>query len=180
MTDTTPPLTACCIPVSMYRENLRSILTQAEWDVIRRTVYQRASYTCEICASWGEAHPVEAHEEWSFDDEKHIQKLECIMALCPICHYCKHPSGPNILFQVKELIAHYCRVNGWDESGTRDYIQKELWQAFDRGYFLWELDITLLDDDPHADPQKLRITGRDIMRVKATRPEEKKSPSDAH
>ena len=180
MTNTTPPLTACCIPVSMFRENLRSILTQDEWDVVRRTVYQRAGYTCQICASWGEAHPVEAHEEWTFDDKKHIQNLFSIMALCPLCHYCKHPSAPNILFSVNEMIQHYNRVNEWDETFTREYIQKELWQAFDRGMHDWELDVTLLDKDPHDDPQKLRINTSDLMRVRATRPEVKKSLSDVH
>lgn len=47
------PLQIELVPKTAFGENLRKLLTQNEWDKIRKAVYQRANYKCEICGEQG-------------------------------------------------------------------------------------------------------------------------------
>ena len=97
------------IPQTTWGDNLRSILTHEQWNVLRRAVYSRASYCCEACdASNLEVH---CHEVWSWDDKKHIQKLIGLRCLCWECHRTTHLSDPGIGGNLKTL-KHLARVNG--------------------------------------------------------------------
>lgn len=60
------PLQIELVPSTAFGENLRKLLTKTEWDKVRKAVYKRAGYKCEICGGKGEKHPVEAHEEWLY------------------------------------------------------------------------------------------------------------------
>lgn len=76
------------IPEESWKYNLRHILSPAAWDVVRRDAYQRAAYKCRICGK-GNCR-LEAHEKWSFDTKKRVQKLEDVLALCHDCHAVVH------------------------------------------------------------------------------------------
>jgi len=84
------------IPKTSWFNNLRSVLSQAEWDVVRKAAYRKAGYRCEICGGVGDDWPVECHEVWEFDDnqwysyDEGIQYLRGVQALCPMCHKVKH------------------------------------------------------------------------------------------
>lgn len=76
------------IPEESWRYNLRHILSPKAWDVVRRDAYKRANYHCRICGR-GDCR-LEAHEKWSFDEKKHIQRLDDVLALCHDCHATIH------------------------------------------------------------------------------------------
>lgn len=87
-------LTIELVPSTDFYSNVRSNVTQKEWDVIRKKSYERASNKCEICGdagtNQGVKHKVECHEIWEYNDESHIQKLIGLISLCPNCHKTKH------------------------------------------------------------------------------------------
>ena len=70
------------VPDGCWYTNLRSALPKQVWDSLRRAAYARAGGKCSICGARGR---LEAHEVWSYDDKKHLQKLEDVIAVCPAC-----------------------------------------------------------------------------------------------
>ncbi len=83
-------LTIELVPQSVFYDNVRALLTQSQWDVVRKQVYSQAYYVCQICGGVGPKHPVEAHEIWQYDDKLLTQTLVGMVGLCPSCHQVKH------------------------------------------------------------------------------------------
>jgi 5-methylcytosine-specific restriction endonuclease McrA len=48
-----PKLTVELVPKTCWWSNLRSLTDRATWDRIRRPVYRKAEYHCEICGASG-------------------------------------------------------------------------------------------------------------------------------
>lgn len=139
-------LTIELVPSTSWFSNLRSLLNKEEWDKIRKACYKKANYKCEICGGKGTAHPVECHETWDYDEEKGVQKLLNVIALCPSCHQVKHIGLASINGKFDETIAHFCKVN----ESTKEEAQKHIAEAFDlwkkRSEKDWDLDVTLLEE----------------------------------
>ena len=76
------------VPDSCWYSNLRSILSPAQWDIVRREAYREANGKCMICGE--PATRLEAHEKWSYDEENAVQKLETVIAVCKSCHEVIH------------------------------------------------------------------------------------------
>lgn len=138
-------LTIELVPSTCWFTNLRSELKQSQWDKLRRKTYRNAHYRCEICGGKGDTHPVECHEIWHYDDEKHIQKLEGLIALCPACHEVKHIGLAGIKGRSKEAAAHLAFVNGWDIAQAKKYINQSFQKWEERSQHEWQLDITWLE-----------------------------------
>jgi hypothetical protein len=109
---TIEPIVSCNWGVS-----LAHYLPPQVWDVLRREVYARACYACEICGEGSlELH---CHEVWAYDDKKKTQTLVKLQSLCKKCHCIKHWGNtvaqthkglyPNNYLQV--LATHFCKVN---------------------------------------------------------------------
>lgn len=71
------------VPDSCWYSNLRSILTPAQWDVVRKDAYARAEGRCMICGC--PAKRLEAHERWEYDESTQTQKLADVVAVCRRC-----------------------------------------------------------------------------------------------
>ena len=97
------------VPDSCWYSNLRSILKPAQWDVVRRDAYARANGRCMICGR--PAARLEAHERWSYDEEKEVQKLEDVIAVCHACHSVIHIGRTQLMGQEDIAIKHFMRVN---------------------------------------------------------------------
>ena len=98
------------VPDSCWYSNLRSILSPAQWDVVRREAYSRAGGMCMICGA--PVKRLEAHEHWSYDEEKHIQKLENVVAICKSCHEVIHIGRTQLMGGEERACAHFMKVNG--------------------------------------------------------------------
>ena len=98
------------VPDSCWYSNLRSILSPAQWDVVRREAYSRAGGMCMICGA--PVKRLEAHEQWSYDEEKHIQKLENVVAVCKSCHEVIHIGRTQLMGEEERACAHFMKVNG--------------------------------------------------------------------
>lgn len=143
-------LTIELVPKTAWYTNVRSNVTQAEWDVIRKKCYAQASHKCEICGdvgtNQGVKHKVECHEIWHYDDENHTQTLTGLIALCPNCHKSKHVGLAQIKGEEDIVINQLMSVNGMTEDEAVKYIDEsfEVWSK--RSKSEWELNISYLEE----------------------------------
>lgn len=98
------------VPESCWYSNLRSILSPAQWDVVRREAYARANGRCMICGA--PAKRLEAHERWEYDEANAVQKLADVVAVCHSCHEVIHIGRTQLLGGEERAAAHFMKVNG--------------------------------------------------------------------
>lgn len=133
------------VPKTAFFKNLRSILTKAQWDIIRHSVYSRAWGVCEVCNKSPEKF-LDAHEVWHYDDVTQIQKLTGLVALCEPCHQVKHFGFATIQGKAKEAFNHFKLINNLTKSNAEKHIQHafEIWAK--RSSKNWTLDISYLKE----------------------------------
>lgn len=105
-----------------YKSNIRTVLPREDWDLLRRSVYRRANYLCEICGGRGPAHPIECHEVWQYDEAARTQTLKRMIGLCPACHGVKHKGRSQIVGKGDEAMTHLAAVNGWPSDLAQRYV----------------------------------------------------------
>lgn len=143
--DQPPLLTIELVPRTCWFSNLRSGLTVEQWRALRRRVYKRAGYRCQICDGRGPNHPVEAHETWSYDDVMGVQRLECVRALCPACHTVKHFGLATIRGKEDMARRQLMTVNKWSVAMASSYIEYSFSQWRERSQRTWSLDFSHLE-----------------------------------
>jgi hypothetical protein len=106
-------LTIELVPKTSWYNNVRAVVSPAQWDKIRKASYKNFNFKCGICNAEGR---LSCHEIWEYDDEKYIQKLAGFIALCTNCHNIKHIGLSQILanegkLDFEKLIEHFCKIN---------------------------------------------------------------------
>jgi len=134
-------LTIEFIPSSSWHNNLRNLLKPKMWDDIRKKVYQKRNFKCDIC---GEKRKLQAHEIWEFNQKNLTQKLIDITPLCFMCHMVKHMGFAGIMDrrQMNErLIRHFMDVNKVDRLVFQKHLKEEIKKFEDRSKYEWQLDL---------------------------------------
>lgn len=138
-----PVLLPDMLPSTSWEANLRTMLSEKEWDRLRRFCYQAAGNTCVACGSRGEPH-VEAHESWGFDEKTGVQKLRGLHCFCPTCHKCKHIGISGRLGMLPAVHQRLMWLNDW----TREDLERGLAAMQARQEELskrqWTLDVSFL------------------------------------
>ena len=131
------------VPDSCWYSNLRSILTSAQWDIVRRDAYARADGKCMICGE--QTKRLEAHERWSYDEENRVQKLETVIAVCRNCHEVIHIGRTQLMGGEERACAHFMKVNGCSYAEYRKALGKanEAHRARNK-VPEWKLDLSYL------------------------------------
>ena len=134
------------IPRTSFFNNLRSLLSQKEWDSVRKNTYEKHNYRCQICDGVGKKHPVECHEQWSYDENTGIQRLVALECLCPACHRAKHAGLAISQGREKSVLKQLCSVNNISEQEAIEHIVSafDVWHI--RSQRRWELDVSLIAD----------------------------------
>lgn len=101
------------VPEECWYSNLRSVLSPKDWDIVRKDAYARAGGKCSVC---GRQARLEAHEKWSYDEKKALQKLEDVVALCHSCHEVVHISRTQLMGRGAEAMEHFMKVNRCSQS----------------------------------------------------------------
>jgi hypothetical protein len=131
-------LTVELVPSTVWFSSLYRLLPKSEWYRLKKEAFAKEGHKCYIC---GSDRGLSLHEFWSYDDEKHIQKLLEFHHLCNFCHKIKHIGfwchileGQAKLeregLQREDLINHFCTVN----SCTR----KEFEEHEKAAFAVWE------------------------------------------
>jgi 5-methylcytosine-specific restriction endonuclease McrA len=140
-------LTIELVPQTCWFSNIRDHVNKPTWDILRRHTYKQAKYKCEICGGVGSKHPVECHEIWHYDDEKYIQKLIALIALCPNCHQVKHIGLARVRGKEDEAKKHLAKVNNWSNLEVENYLTTVWNQWQKRSQVEWKLDLSWLEDN---------------------------------
>ena len=137
-------LTVELVPSTCWYTNVRSHVPKAVWDRLRRQVAAEAGDRCEICGGRGRRWPVECHEVWHYDDERKVQRLDRLAALCPACHEAERAGLASKRGRLSQVITHLAQVNGWSPDDAALYLEAvfETWASPSRHE--WTLDISLL------------------------------------
>jgi hypothetical protein len=132
------------IPRSSFFTNVRSLVSQTQWDIIRKKCYQQAGYRCEICNGKGPKWPVECHEVWHYNPKTLVQKLVRLIALCPACHEVKHFGLARVKGRDHIAKAHLMEINKIGSEEADRHIGKafNIWKT--RNMEEWELDVSFL------------------------------------
>lgn len=142
------------IPSTCHYSNVRTTLKAKLWDKIRFLVYEKAGNKCEICGETGleqgYKHRVECHEIWKYDDERLIQKLVGLIALCPTCHQAKHIGRAFAIGKQDVVIEKLMTVNKWNEEKTAQVITEAFEVNRERSKHNWKMDISLLNKPPFS------------------------------
>jgi len=147
MTARVPKLTIELIPSTAWGKNVRSVVSEKDWQQIRTSIYRRANYRCEVCGS--DRTGLQCHEVWEFIDTtngRHIQKLVGLVCLCVPCHQVKHFGRTTSVGREREARKHLARVNSWTPRQVEQHIRESLllWNA--RCTVEWELDLSYIQN----------------------------------
>lgn len=137
-------LTVELVPTTCWYSNVRSNVRPSTWDRLQREVGIRNSYRCEICGGRGPNHPIEAHEEWSYDDHRQVQRLAQLVALCPNCHSVKHIGHAMQQGDIQKALAWLTSVNKITPSQAAQYVVHAFKIHAIRSQFQWSLDVSHL------------------------------------
>lgn len=131
------------VPDSCWYSNLRSLLSPAQWDFIRKDAYARANGACMICKA--QTKRLEAHERWEYDEKNAVQRLTGVVAVCRACHEVIHIGRTQLSGREKEASEHFMRVNGCPYAEYRKALG-EANEAHRRRNLIpeWKLDLTYL------------------------------------
>ena len=138
-------LTVELVPKTAWYSNVRSNVPKSQWDIIRRAVYKKAGYMCEVGGGKGTKHPVECHEVWEYNDDTKIQKLTRMIALCPACHNVKHLGRARAIGLFEVAIGQLMKVNEWSRAEAIAYTKKVFEQWQERSKIKWKLDLKELN-----------------------------------
>lgn len=134
------------VPKTCWYENLRKILSEDEWDKIRKQSYSEAGNKCSICGTEGR---LNCHEIWEYDDKNNIQSLKGFQALCDNCHNIKHIGFVNVQISkgiwskdiLDNLARHFVKVNGCSMTTFKQHVEEafNIWQ--ERSKKNWKTDL---------------------------------------
>lgn len=131
------------VPDSCWYSNLRSILSPAQWDYIRKDAYARAGGKCMICGAPSKR--LEAHERWEYDEKNAVQKLVDVVAVCHACHEVIHIGRTQLLGGEERAAEHFMQVNGCNYAEYRRALGKANEEHRRRNLVPeWKLDLTYL------------------------------------
>lgn len=138
------PLIPELIPSTSWFENARQHFA-GDWGRLKRDCYQQAGRRCEICHGRGPEHPVEAHEVWAYDENRRVQTLERLWALCPACHRVKHAGLWGVVRQRWDLVVpHLQAVNGIEQDEAHALLHAHFQIHERRSSHPWVTDMSVL------------------------------------
>lgn len=131
------------VPDSCWYSNLRSALPKEAWDRIRKKAYARAGGKCMICGALSSR--LDAHEQWEYDDEKGVQKLKNVVAVCRACHEVIHIGRTQLMGREREASEHFMKVNGCTYAEYRKALGEANEKHRERSRREWQLDVSELN-----------------------------------
>ena len=131
-------LTLDLIPAKSWTQNVRGMISPANWELIRQKCFSRAGFHCEIC---GSINKLQLHEIFDYNVETSVQTLTAFITLCYDCHMVKHFGMSNVLGRSYLALKHLMIVNKIDTEEASQYIEDSftLWHL--RNLITWNVNL---------------------------------------
>lgn len=162
------------VPRSCWFTNVRTCVSERDWERLRRPVVRRVGSCCEICGA-GEDRAarvfLEVHERWHYDDAAGVQSLRRLIALCAGCHLVTHFGLATVTGRTEEAFAHLRAVTGMTGHEARVHVAaaRDVW--LERSARVWELDLAILAGAgievrrPAAGPERAAAAEAELIRI---------------
>ncbi len=158
-----PTLSIEPVPLSSRFASVRAVLGHEQFNTLKKAIFTRAGYRCEICLEngfeQGHDHPAELHEVFQYDDVRGTQKLTALLCLCPNCNAVKQielsrAKGDD---SFQSAMAQLNKVNAWNSLQGQTYYQHaySIWQ--ERSKKVWQLNLDLLAGTGFKLPKELSV-----------------------
>lgn len=134
------PLAVAMIPPGNWTKNVRAVVAQDIWESMRyyflatksqpgfmreinmERPHWQTVIACRCCGE--ERDRLELHEVWTFDDEKKIQRLDCLIPVCDLCHNVIHFGRASQLGLAEQALEHLQRVNGLTKREAEKHVNE--------------------------------------------------------
>jgi hypothetical protein len=135
------------VPSSCWFTNVRSCVTERDWERLRRPIVARANQRCEICrrpADRGAGRWLEVHERWAYNTATSVQSLRRLICVCTDCHQATHYGLATVRGRDAEALSHLRSVLKISKQDAELLVEGafELWSQ--RSRITWELDLSVL------------------------------------
>ncbi|MGW7283920.1 DUF5710 domain-containing protein [Streptomyces sp. NPDC054847] len=135
------------VPSSCWFTNVRSCVAPKDWERLRRMITARAGQRCEACGATQDRETkrwLEAHERWTYDDERRVQTLRRLICLCTHCHTVTHFGFAQVRGLEDVALSHLMAVTGMTKAEAREHVEAafEIWHA--RSQRSYSLDLSML------------------------------------
>jgi len=135
------------VPTTCWFTNVRSCVSQQDWERLRRMALNRAGQLCEICgapADRAERRWLELHERWTFDEQTRTQTLRRLICVCTPCHTVTHFGLAQVKGIADQAMDHLIAVTGASAAAAQRHVEEAfaLWEQ--RSQLVWELDLGML------------------------------------
>ena len=135
------------VPSSCWFTNVRSCVSEADWERLRRTITTRAGRRCEICGSAEDRDRrrwLEAHERWTYDAAARRQTLRRLICLCTDCHTMTHFGLATVRGTDAAALGHLMAVTALSRSEAEAHVRQAFRTWEERSAVTWSLDLTML------------------------------------
>lgn len=172
-----PGLFVDLVPSSCWFTNVRSCVTESDWERLRRMVTKRADHRCEICQRGQDRESgrwLEAHERWTYDASTNVQALRRLICMCTDCHTTTHYGLASLNGKGAEAFEHLCAVTGMSPNETSGHIDAALSLWKQRSLIVWELDLGILlnagisPSRPPSARERANIASQTLRQVRQT------------
>jgi hypothetical protein len=136
------------IPSGCWFTQIRTAVSQRDWERLRRMLEQRARGCCEVCRAGPDpavGRRMEAHERFAYEEATGTQVLTRLLWICSNCHRTTHFGLAEVRGQREVALAHLRTVTGMTAAAAEAHIAAAfaLWRARSDRY--WRLDLSILE-----------------------------------
>ena len=137
------------IPKNCWFTNVRYCIDPNDWNKLRKIVYKRVNYCCEICKINCVKNNlrIEAHERWYYDYENKIQKLIRIIALCNPCHQVTHYGYAKMTGNEEKAQNHLMQIRKFNLEECNEHIEIAYAIWMEKNEIEWILNLDLIKNN---------------------------------
>jgi hypothetical protein len=135
-------LTPELVPQPLWRRSVYQSMQRNVWNrEIRTRVMEEAKQVCAYCGVSYEKGMV-CHEEWEYDDDRHIARLLGFNLVCRDCSNAIHFGKSSKLGLQKQVLEHLVKVNGIKMDEVKIIVSEalDIW-ATRSGIEDWQIEI---------------------------------------
>lgn len=128
------------IPETSWCASLANLLTSSAWNRVRSGPLLRAG-GCEDC---GSRDKIECHEIWTYDEDRGVQRLQALRAVCADCHETYHLGLASVRGRYSLALGRLMLINRLDRLELREF-EDEIFDKFNRRSEIdWTLDLSII------------------------------------